>query len=99
MLDGEERVYESIDFANKTTTFQQLSVESYNQAIQFCEQFKNLQETPSGMPPHRLRLKVGAFIILLRNMAVECGLCNGSRLRVLELHDQVGFLLNLCRND
>lgn len=39
MLDGEERVYESIDFANKTTTFQQLSVESYNQAIQFWEQF------------------------------------------------------------
>jgi hypothetical protein len=38
--------------------------------------------TPSGYPPHRLRLKVGAIVILLKNWSLAEGLCNGTRLRV-----------------
>jgi ATP-dependent DNA helicase PIF1 len=34
----------------------------------------------AGMPPHRLALKVGVLIILLRNLDVASGLCNGTRL-------------------
>ena len=43
--------------------------------------------TPSGMPPHRLNLKVRAIIMLLRNLSIIQGLCNGTRLQVLQLHE------------
>ncbi|UYV82495.1 hypothetical protein LAZ67_21002530 [Cordylochernes scorpioides] len=43
--------------------------------------------TPSGMPPHRLRLKVGCIIQLLRNL--KKGLCNGTRFTVKSLKSNV----------
>jgi len=45
--------------------------------------------TPSGTPPHKLVLKVGAPIILLRNISPTEGLCNGTRLIVRELQQHV----------
>ena len=42
-----------------------------------------LDETPSGYPPHRLKLKVGAIIMLVRNWSISDCLCNGTRLRVV----------------
>ena len=45
--------------------------------------------TPSGMPPHRLRLKTGAVVMLLRNLGVERGLCNDTRLVVRQLGETV----------
>ena len=38
--------------------------------------------TPSGMPPHRLNLKCGSIVMLLRNLSLKDGLCNGTRLIV-----------------
>ena len=41
---------------------------------------------PPGMHPHKLRLKTGAIIMLLRNISLNEGLCNGTRLIVHHLH-------------
>ena len=43
---------------------------------------------PSGMPEHDLRLKVGAPIILLRNISPPA-LCNGTRLIVKRIQSHV----------
>ncbi len=45
--------------------------------------------TPSGTPPHRLILKKGVPIILLRNLSPTEGLCNGTRLIVREFNKHV----------
>src|SRR5699024_5467374 len=45
---------------------------------------------PPGVPPHKLRLKEGCIIMLLRNWSVEDGLTNGTRLRVTRLRYQTG---------
>jgi hypothetical protein len=41
------------------------------------------------MPPHVLNVKVNQVIILLRNINIRLGLCNGTRMRVLRLHDNL----------
>jgi hypothetical protein len=57
---------------------------------------KKLQITPrkvlntfdvSGLPPHALHLKVGAVVILLKNIDTRQGLCNGTRLILKNLTD------------
>jgi ATP-dependent DNA helicase PIF1 len=38
----------------------------------------------SGVPPHCLKLKVGAVVILLRNLSHSLGLVNGTRMVVAD---------------
>ncbi|GKB81529.1 DNA helicase [Tanacetum coccineum] len=45
--------------------------------------------TFAGLPPHKLELKVGAPIMLLRNLNIAGGLCNGTRLIVTQLLPKV----------
>ena len=45
--------------------------------------------TPSGTPPHKLILKVGVPIMLLRNISPIEGLCNGTRLIVRRFQQHV----------
>ena len=42
---------------------------------------------PSGFPDHNLILKVGAPVMLLRNL--QCGLVNGTRMMIKAMHDKV----------
>jgi hypothetical protein len=44
---------------------------------------------PSGFPPHRLRLKVGMPLILLRNLNPSEGLSNGTKLRLERIHNHM----------
>lgn len=43
----------------------------------------------SGLPLHKISLKVGTPIMLLRNIDQAAGLCNGTRLRVTQLGQSV----------
>ncbi|KAJ8935660.1 hypothetical protein NQ314_012709 [Rhamnusium bicolor] len=43
----------------------------------------------SGLPPHELKLKVGAVVMLLRNLDVDVGACNGARMKVTRLGDLI----------
>ena len=45
--------------------------------------------TPTGMPPHKLTLKIGTVVMLFRNSDLKNGLCNGSRLIIRQLHNYV----------
>ncbi|KAG5863310.1 hypothetical protein JTB14_024437 [Gonioctena quinquepunctata] len=44
---------------------------------------------PPSLPPHELTLKRGAIVMLLRNLDVDQGECNGSRMRVINLGDHI----------
>jgi len=43
----------------------------------------------SGLPPGELTLKVGCPLILLRNLAPQQGLCNGTRMVVLRMSNRI----------
>jgi len=46
-------------------------------------------KTPTGLPPHVLRLKVGSMVMLIRNLSVRDGLCNGTRMQVLKMEEHI----------
>ena len=76
IIDTEEKSYESID---------SMIIDDIDDSIDFPIEFLN-QQCPSGMPPHLLKLKIGAFIMLLRNLNSKRGLLNGTRLIIKSLH-------------
>lgn len=40
---------------------------------------------PSNLPPHELRLNINCIVMLIRNIGIHEGLCNGTRLRILDM--------------
>ena len=50
-----------------------------DEQIRYPSELLNSIES-SGLPPHKLRLKVGCPLMLLRNLNTSQGLCNGTRL-------------------
>ena len=78
-LPGQVKTYNSID---SVVSDSQEEIELY--PLEFINSL-----TPSGMPPHVLNLKVGGIVMLLRNLSLKDGLCNGTRLIVRNLRDNV----------
>ena len=72
MLPDKEIEYSSIDHAELTT-----GEIDQSQDIDYLNSL-----TPSGLPPHKLFLKVGAIVSLKRNLNVKKGLVNGTRMKV-----------------
>jgi len=79
ILDGVYTTYISTD---------SIDCEDAREKENFQIEFLN-SLTPSGMPKHDLKLKVGCIVMLLRNLNSKKGLCNGTRLIVTTLQAHV----------
>ncbi|KAF7807800.1 ATP-dependent DNA helicase PIF1-like [Senna tora] len=82
LLPGEEVTYLSSDSICKSDTNVQSLEDVYTPDI-----LNSIR--CSGVPNHLLKLKVGAPIMLLRNLDISIGLCNGSRLIITQLGKHV----------
>ena len=78
-MPGDRKVYTNADRAICDD-----QTEADNYPMEFINSL-----TPSGMPPHSLCLKTGAIVMLLRNLDIRKGLCNGTRLVIRNLHERV----------
>lgn len=80
------RINEIIQSKIPGKTFTYLSIDTVTeeeQAVNYTTEFLNTLE-PSGMATHKLTLKIGSIIILLRNLYPPM-MCNGTRMIVTNL--------------
>ncbi|GKD36952.1 DNA helicase [Tanacetum coccineum] len=78
MVPGESTIYISQDEATPTGN------DGAETEMLYPIEHLNTFKLPS-FPPHRLELKVGAPVMLLRNVNIAGGLCNGMRMIVRQL--------------
>nr|CAD2188631.1 unnamed protein product [Meloidogyne enterolobii] len=101
VIDSPVHIYLSRDNPTNENPF------AYNLADYDVVQLNRL--TPIGMPAHNIKLKVGAIIVLLQNLNTQKGLCNGTRMIVRRLHQDLieaetisgssdrGIRIGICR--
>ncbi|XP_074298853.1 uncharacterized protein LOC141629810 [Silene latifolia] len=81
LIHEEERIYLSSDEVSRDDR-------TMGEPDLYSTEFLNSIKC-SGLPNHELRLKVGAMVMLLRNIDQSRGLCNGTRLIVTNLGRRV----------
>ncbi|XP_050527808.1 uncharacterized protein LOC126897905 [Daktulosphaira vitifoliae] len=74
-VTGSQRVYTATDT---------VVADDDDEAANFPVEFLNTLEV-DNLPPYRLTLKVGAIVMLLKNLDTARRLCNGTRLVITEL--------------
>lgn len=72
MIEGDAHYYYSIDSTS----------EDHRDTL-MPETLNSLKS--ASLPAHELKLKVNSVVMLVRNLSIMMGLCNGTRLRVLHL--------------
>ncbi|XP_070678029.1 uncharacterized protein [Malus domestica] len=82
MVPGESRTYLSFDSVSSSTE----NLENLD--VLYPTEFLNQLDLP-GLPHHKLVLKVGTPVMLIRNLNQSVGLCNGTRLVVIQLNDRI----------
>ena len=69
---GDQKIFKSCDTTDENS-------------LEFQSEFLNTLSLP-GMPPHRLTLKKGMPVMLLRNLDQKNGHCNGVKYVVVNMH-------------
>ena len=78
LISGEEKIYLSCD-----SPITKPSMDSTLEDVHTPEFLNTINA--SGLPNHKIKLKVGVPIMLLRNLDITAGLCNGTRLIVTRM--------------
>ncbi|XP_050545436.1 ATP-dependent DNA helicase pif1-like [Daktulosphaira vitifoliae] len=86
-VTGSQRVYTATDA---------VIADDDDEAANFLVEFLNTLEA-DNLPPYRLTLKVGAIVMLLKNLDTARRLCNGTRLVITELR-QHNFKAKLLKD-
>jgi hypothetical protein len=76
MMQGETISFFSTDSIN----------ENNPSASHFTTEYLNTI-SDAALPPHHLQLKIGCPLMLLRTISFKSGLCNGTRLKLLSIHN------------
>ncbi|KIH55324.1 hypothetical protein ANCDUO_14520 [Ancylostoma duodenale] len=86
LMPGNTVIYNSVD---------SIVTEDPKDMLNIPTEFLN-RMTPPGFPPHELRIKIGSIVMLLRNLDFKEGLCNGTRLSVVQTGDRVLGCIFAC---
>jgi hypothetical protein len=78
LIGGEEKVYLSIDDISEDDKRKHRYVTDLLNSV-----------NPNGFPKHELKLKKNAIIMLLRNLDIRDGLCNGTRMQIMDMKPNV----------
>ncbi|KAG3124716.1 hypothetical protein PI124_g18450 [Phytophthora idaei] len=88
---GVQRINEAVAQRLEGVFQEYLSTDSVeeDEKVNFFEQEVLHTVNINGIPPHKLTLRKGAPIMMMRNLNPDLGLCNGTRLRIVERKPQV----------